>query len=332
MRAALLEAHVAEAAGEVPVGAVVVCNGIVVGAGSNAPVHTRDPSAHAEILALRAAAQQLGNYRLEDCELFVTLEPCTMCAGAMLHARLKRVVFGAFDLKTGAAGSVLDVFAQPKINHRTLVQGGLMARDCAALLQNFFVRQRARQRQMRTQSGGSLREDALRTPGHRFELLTDMAAHSCYLSDLPSLAGLRLHYIDTGPLDASAARLCIHGPTDWSYAWRSLASVAIHQEQRVVCPDLIGFGKSDKPKKTSFHTLARHMNVLCELIEHLNLNDVMLVVSDIQKNFATCLLASMSQRVSGFVVVHPDAMSPAALTAPFPNPGYEAALRAFASL
>lgn len=134
MRAALSEAQAADAAGEVPVGAVVVCNGVVVGRGRNACVHTHDPSAHAEMVALRAAAQTLGNYRLDHCELFVTLEPCTMCAGAMMHARLKRVVFGAFDPKTGAAGSVLNVFALPQLNHHTQVIGGLLAHKLADTL------------------------------------------------------------------------------------------------------------------------------------------------------------------------------------------------------
>jgi tRNA(adenine34) deaminase len=109
----------AAAAGEVPVGAVVVRRGEVIATGRNAPVDGHDPTAHAEIVALRAAAQALGNYRLDDCELFVTLEPCAMCSGAMLHARLKRVVFGAPDPKTGAAGSVLNLFAEPRLNHQT---------------------------------------------------------------------------------------------------------------------------------------------------------------------------------------------------------------------
>jgi tRNA(adenine34) deaminase len=111
MQQALAEARQAAAAGEVPVGAVVVRRGEVIASGRNAPVDGHDPTAHAEIVALRAAAQVLGNYRLDDCELFVTLEPCAMCSGAMLHARLKRVVFGAADPKTGAAGSVLNLFA-----------------------------------------------------------------------------------------------------------------------------------------------------------------------------------------------------------------------------
>jgi tRNA(adenine34) deaminase len=142
MTLALAQAHVAMAAGEVPVGAVVVRHGQVIASGSNAPIAGHDPTAHAEILALRAAAQVLGNYRLTDCELFVTLEPCAMCVGAMLHARLKRVVFGASDPKTGAAGSVIDLFVNPRLNHQTQLQGGLLETECSGLLQSFFQERR----------------------------------------------------------------------------------------------------------------------------------------------------------------------------------------------
>ncbi len=147
MTLALAQARVAMAAGEVPVGAVVVRAGQVLAVGRNAPIGQHDPSAHAEILALRAAARVLGNYRLVDCELFVTLEPCAMCAGAMLHARLQRVVFGATDPKTGAAGSVLNLFSSPRLNHQTTVTGGLLADECAALLQRFFREKRDAMRQ-----------------------------------------------------------------------------------------------------------------------------------------------------------------------------------------
>ncbi len=142
MQLALTQARFAAAEGEVPVGAVVVRAGQVIAVGSNAPIGQHDPSAHAEMVALRAAAKALGNYRLLDCELFVTLEPCAMCVGAMLHARLQRVVFGAADPKTGAAGSVLDLFANPRLNHQTQVLGGVLAAQCAGLLQDFFRNKR----------------------------------------------------------------------------------------------------------------------------------------------------------------------------------------------
>jgi len=142
MQLALAQAGLAAVAGEVPVGAVVLREGQLIAVGRNAPIESHDPSAHAEINALRAAAQAIGNYRLIDCELYVTLEPCAMCAGAMLHARLKRVVFGAQDPKTGAAGSVLDLFADRRLNHQTQVQGGLLADPCSSLLQDFFRQKR----------------------------------------------------------------------------------------------------------------------------------------------------------------------------------------------
>ena len=146
MREALALAKQAEAAGEVPVGAVVVKNGAIIGRGFNAPISRHDPSAHAEMMALREAAQYLSNYRLVGCELFVTLEPCVMCVGAMFHARIARVVFGAHDPKTGACGSVVDLFAEPRLNHHTEVCGGVLADECGLMLSNFFAMRRAQQR------------------------------------------------------------------------------------------------------------------------------------------------------------------------------------------
>ena len=146
MHLALGEAQAAAAAGEVPVGAVVVRRGEVIATGRNAPIDGHDPTAHAEVNALRAAASVLGNYRLDDCELYVTLEPCAMCSGAMLNARLKRVVFGALNAKTGAAGSVVNLFAEARLNHQTTLQGGVLADESAALLQAFFRQRRSDQR------------------------------------------------------------------------------------------------------------------------------------------------------------------------------------------
>jgi len=144
MLAALEQARKAQAAGEVPVGAVVVHDGEIIGAGFNAPISRHDPAAHAEILALRDAAKRLGNYRLPDCALYVTLEPCVMCVGAMLHARIAHLVYGAADPKTGACGSVVNLFAEAKLNHHATVTPGVMAEECAALLRDFFAGKRAR--------------------------------------------------------------------------------------------------------------------------------------------------------------------------------------------
>lgn len=142
MRQALDQARNAWTLGEVPVGAVVVKDGAVIATGFNQPIGTHDPTAHAEIMALRAAASILGNYRLPGCELFVTLEPCAMCSGAMMHARLARVVFGAPDPKTGACGSVVNLFEQNQLNHHTQFVGGVLADECSALLKDFFAERR----------------------------------------------------------------------------------------------------------------------------------------------------------------------------------------------
>jgi len=142
MQQALSQAKLAAAAGEVPVGAVLVRDGQTISTGFNQPITNSDPSAHAEMMALRAAAQSESNYRLPGTTLYVTLEPCTMCAGAMLHARVERVVFGATDPKTGAAGSVLNVFSEKQINHQTQVEGGIMGEECGQVLRDFFKERR----------------------------------------------------------------------------------------------------------------------------------------------------------------------------------------------
>jgi tRNA(adenine34) deaminase len=159
MQRALAAAKAAAASGEVPIGAVIVKDGVVIAEAHNAPRKDHDPTAHAEILAIRRAAQTLGDERLTGCELWVTLEPCAMCAGAIQHARIRRVVWGAPDPKTGACGSVVDLFAETRLNHHTTVSGGVLATDCAATLQAFFARRRAEARLRRTA------ESASDTPG-----------------------------------------------------------------------------------------------------------------------------------------------------------------------
>lgn len=144
MREALALAREAGAADEVPVGAVVVCEGEIVGRGFNRPIGLHDPTAHAEIMALRDAARNLANYRIPGCTLYVTLEPCAMCSGAMFHARIARVVFGARDPKTGVAGSVMDLYAQERLNHHTTIEGGVLADECARLLSGFFAARRGK--------------------------------------------------------------------------------------------------------------------------------------------------------------------------------------------
>jgi tRNA(adenine34) deaminase len=144
LRAAIDEARAAEAAGEVPVGAVVVREGLVIGGGRNRVIADNDPTAHAEMVAMREAGRMLGNYRLEGCTLYVTLEPCAMCAGAILHARVARLVYAAADPKAGACGSVLSVINHPQLNHRVEVSSGLLAEECGAMLTRFFRARRGR--------------------------------------------------------------------------------------------------------------------------------------------------------------------------------------------
>jgi tRNA(adenine34) deaminase len=142
MQAALAEARLAAEAGEVPIGAVVVCNGQILARGQNRVLRDNDPTAHAEVVALRAAAVAVANYRLAGCTLYSTLEPCAMCAGAMIHARLDRLVFAAADPKAGAAGSVLEVLNHPRLNHQMVVEQGILADESAELLRSFFRERR----------------------------------------------------------------------------------------------------------------------------------------------------------------------------------------------
>jgi tRNA(adenine34) deaminase len=153
MAQAMAAAHAAQARGEVPVGAIIVRGDTVLASGFNQPIGAHDPSAHAEMMALRQAALALGNYRLPGCELYVTLEPCLMCAGAMLHARLARVVFGAHDPKTGACGSIVDAFAEPRLNHHTTLTGGVLEAECGQVLKQFFTDRRRLLRAQRTAGG-----------------------------------------------------------------------------------------------------------------------------------------------------------------------------------
>ena len=377
MTAALAQARLAGAAGEVPVGAVVVKNGQIIASGRNAPIAAHDPTAHAEINALREAARVLGNYRLDGCELFVTLEPCAMCAGAMLHARLQRVVFGAADLKTGAAGSVLDVLGHHQLNHQTAVQGGVLAAQSSELLQGFFQTRRT-QAKVENHMNHPLREDALRTPDSQFAGLPGYPWAPQYVSDLPSLQGLRMHYLDIGVnegrVDGASGQttyLCLHGNPAWSYLYRKMIPIFLSAGHRVVAPDLIGFGKSDKPKRDDAHRFTWHRQTLLDLVERLNLNNVVLVVQDWGGLLGLTLPLSKPERYEGLLVMNTvlatgeQPLSPgflawremcaknpqfdiaklfsrgnphmskdecAAYMAPFPDTGYRAATRAFPAI
>lgn len=322
MRLALAQARAAADAGEVPVGAVLVKDGELIATGRNAPVALHDPSAHAEINALRAGAAALGNYRLDGCELFVTLEPCAMCAGAMLHARLARVVFGAADPRTGAAGSVLDLFAEARLNHHARVQGGVLATECAELLQVFFRGRRDAARE----TAEPLRDDALRTPADRFAALRDYPFAPHHVSELPGLRGWRMHYLDEGPRSAPVTCLCLHGPGEWSYFFRHVVAVP---GVRWLAPDLIGFGRSDKPKREAVHDLGWHRDVLLQWLGGLRPGPLALLHSAAASGLAALLVAAAPDR---FVVtlLAPEGSEHVAdaWRAPFPDRGYDAALRA----
>jgi tRNA(adenine34) deaminase len=360
MQLALAQARAAAAAGEVPVGAVVVKDGQVIATGRNSPIASHDPTAHAEVMALREAARVLGNYRLEGCTLYVTLEPCSMCSGAMLHARLDRVVFGAADPRTGAAGSVLNLFDHRQLNPQTQVMGGVLAEECGQMLRDFFKPRRI--------NTDPVREDALRTPDTAFAGLPDYPWQPRYVNDLPSIAGLRMHYLDEGDANAPLTWLCLHGNPAWSYLYRKMIPVWLAAGHRVVAPDLIGFGKSDKPKKDSFHQFETHRQSLLDLIERLDLQRVVLVVQDWGGILGLTLPMAAPERYKGLLVMNTTlatgeaplsagflawrdwcqsqplfdvgklfargnrSMTPAetaAYNAPFPDKGYRAALRAF---
>ncbi|MFZ6800219.1 tRNA adenosine(34) deaminase TadA [Undibacterium sp. Di24W] len=153
MHEAIAQARLAWQAGEVPVGAVVVKDGQIIARGFNQPIGTHDPTAHAEVVAMRAAAEILGNYRLPGCELYVTLEPCVMCSGALMHARFSRIVFGAHDFKTGACGSIVDLFKEEKLNHHAEVVSGVLSDECVQVLKDFFAERRRAAVESRIQLG-----------------------------------------------------------------------------------------------------------------------------------------------------------------------------------
>jgi tRNA(adenine34) deaminase len=301
---ALKQAREAADAGEVPVGAVIVKDGQVIATGRNSPIGSHDPTAHAEINALREAARKLGNYRLDGCEMYVTLEPCAMCVGAILHARLKRVVYAAPEPKTGAAGSVVNLF-DSTLNHQTTIQstpelGASYAGFVPAssqLLQNFFA-------EKRSPNAHPLRDDALRTPEVRFAHLPGYNFSPNYISDLPALNGLRMHYLDEGSADAKVTYLCLHGNPAWCYLYRKMIPVFTDSGARVVAPDMIGFGKSDKPKKDSFHRFTWHRQCLLEFVERLDLQNVVLVVQDWGGILGLTLPMAAPSRYKGLLVMN----------------------------
>jgi tRNA(Arg) A34 adenosine deaminase TadA len=317
MQLALRQAKIAADAGEVPVGAVVVRAGQLIASAHNAPLGNHDPTAHAEVNAMRAAAQALGNYRLDDCTLYVTLEPCAMCSGAALHARFKRVVFGATEPKTGAAGSVLNLFANEHINHQTQVTGGVLADDCAHVLQSFFEQRRAQQQLSKV----PLREDALRTPDSAFASLDVPLSLSHFIADLPALDGLRLHWFDNRQENQTAPHVYLHGLDGWSMQYAD----QLQSDAPVIALDLPGFGLSDKPKKVAAHRMTWHAQVLSEFLASVQPAPVALHAPRVMAPLLTKLALPIHW-------VDTPALPAALRNAPYPDRGHMSGPRALSTL
>lgn len=335
MARALAQARLAAAQGEVPVGAVLVRPGPagdeVLAEAHNRPIGHCDPTAHAEMLALREAAQRLGNYRLDGCVLYVTLEPCAMCAQALLHARVARVVYAAREPKTGAAGSVLDLFALPQLNHQTVVEGGLMADASSELLQTFF----AGRRQTAKALAQPLRPDALRTPAAALAPVWDalaglQAQHQTW--SWPHLQGLQMHALDWPGTGDGDVWLALHSPTAWGVQWADWAAQQAAHGDRVLVPDLLGFGASDKPKKPRWHTLQAHAQAVLGAMAALGIPAWRVVATPEQAALAAHLQALAPEAVLGVMWLEPT--PPPGLPAdwrdrPYPDAGHRAGPRAW---
>lgn len=283
MSLAIAQAVEAEQAGEVPVGAVIVKDNKVIAVGRNRTIEWNDPSAHAEVVALRTAAIILGTHRMSELELFITLEPCSMCSGAIFHSRLARVVYGAPDPKTGCAGSVVNLFGMRQLNHHTRVTSGVMFAECAALLSNFFKRNR----QLKAKSFQPLREDSLRTPMTAFAglNLVSLPGQYFYSSD-----GFRLHYLHLKSETSSTTLLCLHDLPFWSYdltPWLDKLRTSGHT---LLIPDLLGCGLSDKPKKSTSHTTFLHARLVKEIIVNLEISSFDVLVFGSSLSIARAIL------------------------------------------
>lgn len=343
MRLALKSAHQAALQGEVPVGAVLVhvpshtvvgakVIHEVIGCAHNQPITLHDPTAHAEVLALRQGAQRLSNYRLDECELYVTLEPCAMCAQAIMHARLRRVIFGALEPKTGAAGSVLNLFSYPELNHHTEVLSGLLAEESQAILQHFF----AERRRLAKESNEPLPDTALRTPDERFtdvwKLWPEYQAGSTYEQSLPELQGLRLHSLDLGRHDSSSVWVGLHGYDAWWPQLRSWAHSKLVHDCRVLLPDLIGFGMSDKPKKVSWHDLHKHVTYLISWLKQKDVKKCWIHYNKQQRKLAERLKSEAPDLIMGISALDNKLLDPLPEQiqhAPYPDTGHEAAPKAW---
>lgn len=325
MHMALDQARRAQGEGEVPVGAVVVKDGHVIAVGRNQPIACNDPTAHAEIVALRAAAQALGNYRLEGCTLYVTLEPCPMCAGAILEARVQHVVYGATEPKTGAAGSVVNLFSQSRLNHHTEVTSGVLAGDSIDLLTDFF----SSRRKMRQALAEPLREDALRTPADCFASVDALFPESTYMRLAGEGAQWRLHYADVGSPNAAISVVLVHDVPGWGHQWKGLIPVLTAAGLRVLAPDLLGFGRSDKPKKIRAHSERLHFQSLDAIVSLVHSGSRIVVLGQgVGLQLANCWALQSVAAVDEVLAVEPLPDSEID-GCPHPNPGFMAGLAFF---
>ncbi|WP_052755015.1 tRNA adenosine(34) deaminase TadA [Lampropedia cohaerens] len=298
MREAQSQARHAAALGEVPVGAVLVADGQVVARAGNRTRTLGDPTAHAEMLVLREGAALLGNHRLCGATLYVTLEPCAMCSGAIFQARLARVVYGAREPKTGAAGSVVDLFANHVLNHHTQVCAGVLAQECAQLLAEFFQSRRVEQAAVHQ----PLVDTALRTPERS---LQGCPAAGAYFSRLSAAQGLRVH-VQTGAaarLSSRHALLLLHPLWHWSAWWQPVLEQLHRLGVPVAAPDLPGWGRSDKPKKARWHTVARHVAILHGVTQALEVGEAVVVVPQHAMGLALALGEASTGKVAGVIAL-----------------------------
>ena len=317
MRVALQQAQVASQRGEVPVGAALYKGETLIAQAHNSPIALCDPSAHAEILVLKEAAKVLGNYRLEDCTLYVTWEPCAMCAGAIFNARVREVVYATPDAKSGAAGSVIDLFANPRLNHHAQIRGGVLKQQSVSLLQDFFKEQRRLQRQEGEQLSLFLREDAIRKP---MDSMPGCHAPSCRSSHLvlTSTPGMRLHYLHTHSKSEVALKtyVCLHGVNTCSSVFGPLFQNLCESGARVLAPDMMGYGGSDRFKKSQSYDFALAMRALLEWMDAKDLQEVTLITHDASLVWALVLKALRPQQVVSVIALNPCLKDEPGLVAP----------------
>lgn len=306
MRLALDQAACGERIAEVPVGAIVVKDSQVIGIGHNRSIVDSDPCGHAEIIALRHAAKFLGNYRLDECTLYVTLEPCPMCMGAVVHSRIKRLVYGAKDPKTGAAGSFIDLAGNSKLNHHCSVTGGVLAQECSNVLSRYFQKLRDENRSERS----LLRQDALRLEeGVLRRLLTPFteSVQSKFSANLAHAQQLRIHYLATTNVDESQSVIVfIHGATTWSYVYRHALSLSQQVGFSAVALDLPGHGWSDKTKRGLIESdVGYQLAILQEFIDLFGNKSIHVVAMDMACVLAMRLKQFAASKIHSITLINP---------------------------